>query len=92
MRKRRLKVGFENITGDQVEASLLIPDVRLSRKLAEMMGNEDELISEALELLRVKVTVNGEDLPNEDLGVDEINRIWEDYHDTLAVASKKPTS
>ena len=91
MRNRRLTVEFDNISGEHVEASLLIPDVRTSRKLSKITGTPDGLIADALDALDVRVEVDGHAVQNDDLGVDEVARIWSEFNESLLSASNKPT-
>lgn len=92
MRNRRLTVEFENISGEQISASLLIPDVRTARKLSKLVGTPEGAIVDALEALDVRVEADGVVVQNDDLGVDEVARIWSEFNETLTEASNKPTS
>ena len=92
MRNRRLKIEFDNISGEHVEASLLIPDVRTSRKLQKITGDANAMIADALEALEVRVEVDGRTVVHDDLGVDEVTLIWAEFNEVLTAASKRPTS
>ena len=91
-RRRRVKFDFVNLTEQDVEVSMLIMNPAIERRVEKLAKRKGTRVVDLIKECGGQVTVDGEQMPLEGLDNDEIHRIWEEYGNLLAPASRRRES